>query len=426
MAKMVMTAIGSAGDVHPLLGIARALSMRGHDVAFCTHPPFEPAVRHCGITFAPLGTAAEYEAAMADEALWNPRTSLRALWRAIAPILRPHYDALRRLVDDETVLVGTLWAFSARLMQETRRTRYVSVQVSPSTLLSAIAPPVHKRMTIPQHWPLWVKSLLLNRIERWVLDRVCGPELNAFRAELGLPPVTHILGRWLHSTDAVLCLFPDWFAKPQRDWPATFLQSGFPLFGDVADRLDDPDLEAMLASGEPPVVFTPGSTNVDRPAYARLVADVLRSTGARGILLMPTEQHVGSDRLLVRNFVPLRALLPRCRALVHHGGIGTAALAYEAGVPQVVTPFAHDQFDNARRIVQSGCGVSVDGPLESGSLSDALARALRDAKYAACGARARARMAAAPDGCGVAADFIERFIPGRDAPVARGVAAMNE
>lgn len=157
MAKMIVTAIGSAGDVHPLLGVARTLAARGHDVVFCTHAPFEAVVRRCGFAFVPIGTAAEYEAAMANPALWDSRTSFRTLWEVIAPTLRPHYDALRALTDDDTVLVGTLWAFSARFMQELHGTPYVSVQVSPSTLLSAHAPPTHPRLTIPARWPLPVK-----------------------------------------------------------------------------------------------------------------------------------------------------------------------------------------------------------------------------------------------------------------------------
>ena len=74
-------------------------------------------------------------------------------------------------------------------------------------------------------------------------------------------------------------------------------------------------------------------------------------------------------------YVPLRALLPRCAALVHHGGIGTTAEALRAGVPQVIVPLAYDQFDNAAR---------VDG-----------ARGRRARSRAAPRARARARWRAA-------------------------------
>ncbi|UEP50902.1 glycosyltransferase [Burkholderia ambifaria] len=424
MAKMIVTAIGSAGDVHPLLGVARALAMRGHDVVFCTHPPFEATVRRCGFAFVPVGTAAEYEAAMANPALWDPRTSFRTLWQVIAPVLRPHYDALCALTDRDTVLVGTLWAFSARFMQERHGTPYVSVQVSPSTLLSAHVPPTHPRLTIPARWPLPVKAALMTLIERQVLDRVCGPALDAVRRDLGLAPARRVLGRWLHSTDGVLCLFPDWFAPAQRDWPARLLQSGFPLFNDVATPDDDPALDAFLAAGEPPVVFTAGSTRVDHAVYARAVADAMRATGARGILLSPHDAAPDGDRLLVRRFVPMRTLLPRCRALVHHGGIGTAALAFEAGIPQVVTPFAHDQFDNAQRVATSGAGIRIDAPIDGARLGAALMRVLNEPEFAVYAERARTLINAAPNGCETAADFIERLAPKRGRAISPAAVAM--
>ena len=56
------------------------------------------------------------------------------------------------------------------------------------------------------------------------------------------------------------------------------------------------------------------------------------------------------------DYVPLTPLLPRCAALVHHGGIGTAAQAMAAGVPQLIMALAHDQYDNAARIQKLGIG----------------------------------------------------------------------
>ncbi|WP_375234068.1 glycosyltransferase, partial [Burkholderia pseudomallei] len=221
-----------------------------------------------------------------------------------------------------------------------------------------------------------------------------------------------------------------WFAPAQPDWPANHLQSGFALFNDVGPVPADAELDAFVASGEAPVVFTAGSTLVDGRAYERAVTQVLRATGVRGILLAPdapaaldgttgpmertaeTTARANGAALLKRRYVPLAALLPRCRALVHHGGIGTASLAYAAGVPQVVTPFAHDQFDNAQRVAASGCGVRLDAPVRGEPLARALARVLGDAAMAARCAEVRARMAAQPDGCDEAARFIERFAPG--------------
>jgi rhamnosyltransferase subunit B len=58
-------------------------------------------------------------------------------------------------------------------------------------------------------------------------------------------------------------------------------------------------------------------------------------------------------------YAPFDLLLPRLRALVHHGGIGTGAQALAAGLPQGFVPLAHDQFDNAARWVRQGVGLRM-------------------------------------------------------------------
>ncbi|HEX8786854.1 MAG TPA: nucleotide disphospho-sugar-binding domain-containing protein, partial [Telluria sp.] len=74
-------------------------------------------------------------------------------------------------------------------------------------------------------------------------------------------------------------------------------------------------------------------------------------------------------------YVPLRSLLPRVAALVHHGGIGTTAEALRAGTPQLVVPLAHDQFDNAARVELLGAGASLRATrLNAERLTQALRR----------------------------------------------------
>ena len=45
--------------------------------------------------------------------------------------------------------------------------------------------------------------------------------------------------------------------------------------------------------------------------------------------------------------------------LVYHGGIGTLAQTIKAGIPHLVVPSGHDQFDNAWRIEQRGLGRGI-------------------------------------------------------------------
>jgi rhamnosyltransferase subunit B len=169
------------------------------------------------------------------------------------------------------------------------------------------------------------------------------------------------MARWMHSPQGVLGLFPDWFASPQNDWPPRVTLTGFPLFDDADFRNVDEELENFLVEGPAPIVFTPGSTLVDGLSYYTAATAALNALDHRGIFL--ASQGTALPRLtsniLVRSYVPLSKLLPRARAIVHHGGIGTASQAFAAGIPQLITPFAHDQFDNAARVQSLGCGVQL-------------------------------------------------------------------
>jgi rhamnosyltransferase subunit B len=77
---IIVVALGTAGDVHPSLGVSRTFANRGHKVSFCTNPVFAASVERCGFRFLPLGTVEEYRSAVDNPDLWNSRTSLKVLW----------------------------------------------------------------------------------------------------------------------------------------------------------------------------------------------------------------------------------------------------------------------------------------------------------------------------------------------------------
>lgn len=79
----------------------------------------------------------------------------------------------------------------------------------------------------------------------------------------------------------------------------------------------------------------------------------------RAILLTRQAGQVPSDLpdgILHQAYLPLNRLLPRAGAFVFHGGIGSMAQAFAAGVPQLVMPMSQDQPDNAARIQRLGVG----------------------------------------------------------------------
>src|SRR5262249_35745081 len=155
-----------------------------------------------------------------------------------------------------------------------------------------------------------------------------------------------------------LAMFSPVIGPPQADWPPKTTQTGFPFY--EGDGELPPEVAAFLDAGDPPIVFTLGSSAVGAPGvfYDESVGAV-RRLGGRAVLLVGrhadrpvTEALPGS--ILVVDYAPHAPLFRRARAIVHHGGIGTTAQALRAGRPMLVVPHAHDQQDNARRVARLG------------------------------------------------------------------------
>jgi UDP:flavonoid glycosyltransferase YjiC (YdhE family) len=115
--------------------------------------------------------------------------------------------------------------------------------------------------------------------------------------------------------------------------------------------------------------------------------------------------------------VPHRWLLPRMRAVVHHGGAGTTGAALRAGVPSVAVPFTADQAFWGRRIHRLQVGPA---PLRADRLT--VARAAAMVREAVSDHRYRIRAAdlgrrlRAEDGVATAIDVIHRQLdPDHDA-----------
>ena len=358
--RVLVVSVGSAGDVHPFMAVALGLRDRGHVVSFVTNPYFAPHLQQVGLPLLPVGTVEQFGRATSHPALWRQVGGFGVL----AAIIRRSTSTVYRLVEREaargdTVVVAHPLAFGARIAHETLGVPLVTLLLAPSTLWSLEDPPVPALwIGSINAWPKPAKRLVL-ALGDCFADLVMAPALNRFRAELGLGPARHIASRWWHSPQRVIGLFPNWFAAPQPDWPSQTTLTGFPLYDERGVSQVPPALQAFLAeaaaAGDPPIVFAPGSSNRQAGRFFAVAADACRRLGRRGILLTRYPEQLPSrlpGGVRHADYVPFSAVLPRAAALVHHGGIGTAAQALAAGRPQLVMPMTFDQPDNAVRLVR--------------------------------------------------------------------------
>jgi UDP:flavonoid glycosyltransferase YjiC (YdhE family) len=359
--QAIVVGLGSAGDVHPNVGLALALRKRGHGVILVAGAVFRPLAQRLGLDFFELLTEEEYDAAIRDPDLWHPVRSFSVVARRlILPGLRVVYDIIEKnFKPGRTVVAAPGLAFGARIAQEKLGVPLATVHLQPIMLRSAIQPACFGFPDIVGHLPRSLRKFYFRAADRFFIDPLLAEQTNAFRAEVGLPPVRRLFDRWFHSPQRVIGLFPDWFAPPAPDWPPNVALTGFPLWDERDLRSPSPELEEFLAAGDPPLVFTAGSAMVQAKQFFHVSVEVCRAAGRRGLLLTQFPEQLPAvlpSGVRQFDYVPFSMVLPRCAALIHHGGIGTTAQALAAGLPQLVVPMSHDQPDNAVRIRRLGVG----------------------------------------------------------------------
>jgi rhamnosyltransferase subunit B len=362
--RILLPAIGSSGDVNPVIGLGRALKARGHAVTVITNQLFFGQIREAGLEFVELGTREQAEAMMRDPRLWTLRGGFETIVEgALLPNLRPLYDILRERCDANTVVAATTLCLGARVAQETLGIPTASLHLQPMVFRSLVDGGWFGPLRLGPGTPRFLKRIVYGFIDRAYVDRLATPGFNAFRATLGLPPVRDLFGSYFHSPQLVLGLFPDWFAPVQPDWPPNTHLTGFILHDDGGEERTHAEAEAFLSEGPPPLLVTPGSAAMDRHRFFAETIRACAATGTRARLVTNHPAQLPSP--LPRGirpfaYLPFSRVLSRCAAVAYHGGIGTLAQATRAGVPHLVVPNAHDQPDNGRRIQRLGLGRCVD------------------------------------------------------------------
>ena len=361
--NVLLAPLGSHGDVHPFVGVGLGLRARGHRVRVIANPYFAALIRGVGLELLPLGTADEYVRMAKNPDLWRRLRGLRTVLGAIASYIRPMYRLIaQNTMPGETIVVASTLALGARVAQDQLKIPTATLHLQPSIFRSVIDPPHLQGLYMPPWMPAWAKRAQYGMVDL-VTDPIIAPSLNEFRRELGLAPVRSVLGSYVHSPQRVIGLFPGWYAPPPPDWPPQTRLTGFPLYDERGHSSLDSTLVQFLENGDAPIAFTPGSAMWSGHSFLDHSARACQLLGKRGLLLTRHREHLPKSLppgVIHAEYAPFSELLPRCAALVHHGGIGTTAQALASGVPQLVVPHAHDQPDNAHRVVALGVGRKLE------------------------------------------------------------------
>ncbi len=366
--RIVLTTLGSLGDLHPYIAVALELKALGHRPAIVSSPFYREKVEALEIDFFPMRpefTPPEENREMIEK-LMHPRKGPEHVIRGWAmPSFRDAYADIDASAPGADLLVAHPLTFGTRIVAEHRGIPWASSVLAPLSFMSAYDPPVlpvRGSITLSRLGPSFMKAAL--GMAAWSVAHWTNP-VHQLRAELGLPRSANPLFRGQHSPELVLAIYSEVLGAPQPDWPANTEVTGFAFYDKHKVNQLSQELSAFLDAGPPPIVFTLGSSAVINPGtfYAES-AKAAEQLGRRAVLLVGPEILKNQpielpEGVVAFDYAPYSELFSRAAAIVHQGGAGTTGQALRSGRPTLVVPFAHDQPDNAERVRRIGVSRTI-------------------------------------------------------------------
>ncbi len=359
---------GSRGDIQPYIALAQQLIKLGKDVRITAGASFEDFIRGYGIDFYPiaadLGTV-DIDPKLLDDARSsdNPLKMMSTFHKMKKYATLMTEDMANACKGGECIIYHpgcTIGYFVAQQLG------IPSVLASPfpmhstSEVASVIA---YGRYKLPNRCTYTLLQSML-----WTASKV-GVE-NYLKQKQRCP-----YGNVDSRHPAVISCSNYVFPRP-NDWSQHIHQYGYWFVEEGDDATPPQELTEFLDHGEPPVYLGFGSVfhEAEQEHFVRIVKQALRRCGKRGIICGMGDIKELPDTILSIQSIPHSWLFPRVSAVCHHGGAGTTAAGFRAGVPSIIVPFSNDQFAWAHRAYDLGVGSK---PIPKKKLTaDALAEAI--------------------------------------------------
>jgi rhamnosyltransferase subunit B len=360
--RIVLSNIGTFGDINPLIAIALEMKRRGYAPVMALPAVYEPKIVPLGLEFHAVRPDIDPGNSKLVEMVYDVKRGTEVgLREFLFPALRETYadllDAATKPERADLLLLGEL-NYAGPLVAEVTGIPWASYVLAPLSFFSAFDPPV-----LPPY-PRLARAdkavpgfgRVIKRLARFVSRKWPEP-IYELRRELGLPRGRNPLFDAKHSPYLVLALFSRVLGHEQKDWPEHTKITGFCFYdADAGNQALPANLEAFLAAGPAPVVFTLGSAAVLAAGrFYEFSAKAAIKLGVRAVLLIGTDERnrpaqTLPETICVAEYAPYSELFSRAAMVVHQGGVGTTAQCLRAGKPMLIMPYSHDQPDNGRRM----------------------------------------------------------------------------
>jgi UDP:flavonoid glycosyltransferase YjiC (YdhE family) len=325
------------GHFHAMVPLAQALKEGGHDVAFATGKGFGPVIQRNGFRHFPCGMDFD-----------GSKDIFEALpeWKGLAARyenqglrqLGGFIEVLAPLMADDLIPVMRSWKPDLIVRDPVEFGGYIAAEIDGLAHASGM-------------WAVYISAKAL-----------CPQAVMKLRRRYGLPedPALDTLDRYL----AFDFLPPSW-AFPDMPYPPVAHRFCAPPF-DMSGGNEILPAWVDRLSGRPTVYATLGTTfnqapDVFRAILAGLAEQNVNLVMTTGRSMDPAQFGPQPDHIRIERYIPQSLILPRCHALIFHGGYNSLLSALWHGLPMVIIPQgAGDNLPTAWRCAAMGLGAFVD------------------------------------------------------------------
>ena len=333
--RILIIAVGSTGDVQPMICLGKELAARGHSITIAAFSAFQPPIENAGLCFFPLpGDAKTYIGDIMRPGA-SPARYLSRLVNAFHHSLLPLLDAMHQACVFADAVISTFFGDIPQSIANHFGVPFAEFCFCPMYPTKDHCLPILNTPSLGKYLNLasyHAAYFLIRRIENkyaraWFDGK--GMVLHAFR-EKGRP----ILNAYSS------CLSP----RP-AEWPSNLRVTGF-LREAGQPFTPSPELLSFLRAGPPIYIGFGSMTAGDLQKVTPIVQSVLQKLNMRAVL---SSGWSGLSDLnlkniyLLKEYVPHEWLFQQVFAVAHHGGAGTTCAGLREGKPTLVIPFGGDQ-----------------------------------------------------------------------------------
>lgn len=380
--KICILTIGTRGDVQPYIALGLGLKAAGHEVTIATLGEFNPLVNQYGLLHDSLrGDFLKVARSTIGKKGGNQLQRIRQYVQMAKDTLTDEWASAQKA----DVLIYSPAAIGGF---------HIAEKLEIPTFAAFPAPLYSPTREFPNPFLPFRNLGPFNKLSHQLFAKL-GPAMyrgpiNQFRKEvLDLPPAkgeNTLRGKPITK----LYAYSEAVVPRPADWDESSVVTGYWFLDAPANWQPDPQLVRFLQEGSTPVYIGFGSMFMGSGKQKTEIAlQALRLAGQRGILATGwgglTADNTSKD-VFVLDSVPHDWLFPKVAAIVHHGGAGTTGAAIRAGKPQIVCPFAGDQYFWGQRTAELSVAPSSipQTTLTAEGLADAIKYAVTNTTLQQC------------------------------------------